>query len=186
MPTLLTHAAVPIALAIGLGARTVPPRLLATGVLACVLPDLDGLGLHFGIAYDAAWGHRGASHSLVFALLLAALAAAAAPALRSRRWPAAAFIFVSAASHGLLDMLTNGGRGVALWWPFSDERLFWPWRPIEASPMSLKRLATERGLDVLASELVWVWVAAAVVAAVLWGWRRAARRLTCPSCPSGR
>ncbi len=164
MPTILTHAAVPLALAAGLGRRAVPVPLLCAGVVASALPDIDVLAFRFGIAYGHEWGHRGASHSFMFALLLAAFAAWAAPLLRCGRRRAAWFVGACAASHGLLDMLTNGGRGVALWWPFSDARLFWPWRPIEASPLSLHRLLSGRGVEVIATELLWVWLAAGIVA----------------------
>jgi len=30
--------------------------------------------------------------------------------------------------HGLLDMITNGGKGVAFLWPFTSERFFFPAR----------------------------------------------------------
>lgn len=179
MPTILSHAAVPVAMALGLGRPTVSLRLLAAGVVASGLPDLDVVAFRFGIAYGDALGHRGASHSLVFALLLAALGAAVAPWLGSRRSVAAAFVGLSAASHGLLDMATNGGMGVALWWPFSGERLFWPWQPIEVSPLGLRRLLEGRGAVVLLDELTWVWLPAAVAAVAM----RIVRRVL-PSKPS--
>ncbi|MDO8366261.1 MAG: hypothetical protein Q7T20_05645 [Saprospiraceae bacterium] len=56
----------------------------------------------------------------------------------------------------LLDMLTNGGRGCALWWPFSLERIFFPWRPIQVSPMSVSDFISPWGLEVLASEVIWI------------------------------
>src|SRR5262245_30471971 len=43
MPTILSHPAVPLALALGLGRKTVPPRLAQIGVVASILPDLDVL-----------------------------------------------------------------------------------------------------------------------------------------------
>ena len=58
------------------------------------------------------------------------------------------------ASHPLLDMLTTGGHGVALWAPYDNARLFFPepWRVIQVSPMSL----TPRIQAALLSELYWV------------------------------
>src|SRR5262245_50593316 len=128
MPTIMSHAAVPLALGLGLGRQIVSPRLLLAGVAASILPDADVLGLRFGIAYSDALGHRGASHSLAVALLLGLVGAALSRRLRARAGTAFTFVAVCAASHGLLDMLTNGGYGVALWWPLSPERLFAPWR----------------------------------------------------------
>jgi inner membrane protein len=40
-------------------------------------------------------------------------------------------------SHPLLDTLTNGGLGIALFWPFDHTRYFAPWRPIPVSPIGL-------------------------------------------------
>jgi len=34
--------------------------------------------------------------------------------------------------------------------------MFFPWQVIEVSPLSLRRLAGEKGLAVLQSELLWV------------------------------
>ena len=42
-------------------------------------------------------------------------------------------LFVAMASHGVLDALTDGGRGVGFLIPFSSERFFFPWRPIPVS-----------------------------------------------------
>jgi inner membrane protein len=167
MPTILSHPAVPLALGIGLGARVVPPRLLVAGIVASVVPDLDVLAFRWGVPYDATWGHRGASHSIAFALLLGLGAVLLAPRLQAQRLTACSFVALAAASHGLLDMLTNGGRGVALLWPLSTERFFFPWRVIEVSPLSLRRLLDGRGLEVLQSELLWIWLPAGLACGLL-------------------
>jgi len=41
------------------------------GVACSVMPDLDVIGFRFGIRYGDFWGHRGFTHSLLFAALLA-------------------------------------------------------------------------------------------------------------------
>jgi inner membrane protein len=74
-------------------------------------------------------------------------------------------------SHPLLDALTNGGRGVALLAPFSNERYFFPWRPIEVSPIGM-RFFSERGLSVIASEAVWVWLPALLIYAAAKAYRK--------------
>lgn len=160
MPTILTHAAIPLAIGIGLGGKRTSRRLLLAGALAAMLPDLDVVAFRLGIPYADAFGHRGASHSLVAALAVGLLAALAAPTLRTTRLRAFLFIAASMFSHGLLDALTNGGHGVALWWPFSLERIFLPWRVIEVSPLTVGRFLGERGLTVLRSELIRVWLPA--------------------------
>ncbi|WP_341675610.1 metal-dependent hydrolase [Niveibacterium sp. SC-1] len=167
MPTILTHAAVPLALGLGLGSSRVPRRLLGAGVLAAIAPDFDGLAFKLGIAYADAFGHRGATHSLVFALLLGLVAAAGAQHLQTSRRVAFLFVAACCLSHPLLDMFTNGGLGVAFWWPFSEARYFSPWQVIEVSPIALRRVFSERGLAVLASELRWVWLPALLLGLTL-------------------
>lgn len=176
MPTLLTHPVVPVALGLALSQRWVSTRLLAAGAVAALLPDADVLAFKFGIAYASAFGHRGATHSVVFAVLLAGLAAALWRPLQARSAVVAAmFIFAAALSHPLLDMLTTGGEGVALWWPLSTERHFADWRPIAVSPFKVQQLWGERGWRVLRSEVLWVWAPSLglmVCAGAFRGWRR--------------
>jgi inner membrane protein len=180
MPTIFTHTAVPLAIGLGLGARTVPPRLLAVGMLASIAPDLDVLGFRFGVAYADIDGHRGLMHSFAFALLLALAATAAAGALRASRRCTFLFVLASAASHGLLDMMTTGGLGVACFWPWSDTRHFLPWRLIKVSPLSLQRLLSPAGRAVMDSELRVVWLPALGLCLASW----AARRIR--HAPAGR
>jgi inner membrane protein len=172
MPTILTHAAVPLALGIGLGSRAISHRLLATGVVASMLPDLDVLAFRFNISYANALGHRGASHSLMFAILVALVACIFARSLNASRRNTFLFVGISIASHGILDMFTNGGKGVALWWPFSAERVFAPWQVIEVSPLNLHRVLSERGMVVFQSEFLCVWLPAIVICSVLMFVRR--------------
>jgi inner membrane protein len=171
MPTILTHAAVPLALGLGLGVRIIPKPLLLAGVVACILPDLDVLAFQLHIPYADDFGHRGVTHSIAFALVLALLAMAYAQRLRCSRAGAFSFIALSTVSHALLDMITNGGLGVALWWPWSRERLFAAWQVIEVSPLSLRHILSARGWAVLQSELLWVWLPAMLVAAALLAFR---------------
>lgn len=57
-------------------------------------------------------------------------------------------------SHGLLDALTDGGLGAALLWPFSNERMFAPVRPLPVAPIGARMLSS-RGLYVATVELLW-------------------------------
>jgi inner membrane protein len=165
MPTIFTHPAVPLAIGVALGQRIVPKRLLIAGAIASIAPDFDGIGFKLGVHYASDLGHRGFTHSIAFALVLATLAAIAFRKLHARnRWIAFAFVFVATLSHPLLDMFTNGGLGVALYWPFSSERVFFDTRFIEVSPISVSRFLSERGLAVLRSEFVGVWLPLAIIA----------------------
>ena len=165
MPTIVSHAAVPLALAVGLGTKRIPKLLLLTGIAASMLPDVDVILFRFGATYDQVWSHRGFTHSIVFAL---AVALAAALVLRRVAPPVVvfAFMFVAAASHGLLDMLTNGGHGVALLWPLTDQRFFFDWRPIRVAPLALSRFPP-RAAAIVATEALWIWVPAILVASIL-------------------
>ncbi|GAB3260611.1 metal-dependent hydrolase [Chitinimonas naiadis] len=172
MPTIMTHAAVPLALGIGLGSKVIPPRLLVLGMILAMLPDLDVLDFKLGIPYGANLGHRGFSHALLTAALLA-LGLSGFHRWLGTGWRIACwFLFGSMASHGLLDTLTNGGHGVALFWPWSDVRWFAPWQPIEVSPIGLSRFLTARGVAVLWSECCYVWLPASVLALLLFCWRK--------------
>ncbi|PKO67975.1 MAG: hypothetical protein CVU23_07010, partial [Betaproteobacteria bacterium HGW-Betaproteobacteria-17] len=111
MATPLSHLAVPLALAVALGPDTVPPALLALSMLCAVLPDVDALGLWLGIPYAHPFGHRGFTHSLPFATALAGAGAWLAPALGADPLTAFGVLLASAASHGLIDAMTNGGLG---------------------------------------------------------------------------
>ena len=88
MPSIITHAAVPLALWCAADRGRIPPRLLVAGVIAAMLPDADVLAFALHIPYADAFGHRGASHSLLFAGVLAALAAAFAVFGSGRPWSA--------------------------------------------------------------------------------------------------
>ena len=167
MPTILSHPAVPLALGLGLPRAAVPGRLIAAGAVLSVVPDLDVIFLRFGVPYGSPFGHRGATHSLAFAALLALACALGHRALRARRRTAFLYLFAAAASHGVLDAFTDGGRGVALLWPLTAERYFAPFRPIAVAPLSAARLLSRHGATVLLSELLFVWLPCALLALAL-------------------
>ena len=74
MASVFSHAVA----ALGIGAcfytPSIPKRVWAIGALCSVVPDLDIIGFHYGIHYGDFWGHRGFTHSLIFAALVAAVA----------------------------------------------------------------------------------------------------------------
>lgn len=159
--------------ALGIGAcfykPEVPKSVWVIGAACSVIPDLDVIGFRFGIHYGDFWGHRGFTHSLFFAALLAV----AIVALGFRRGatgmhvlPIWLYFFLSTASHGLLDALTDGGLGVAFFSPFDNHRYFLPWTPIRVSPIGVGRFFGARGLAVLQSEFLWIWVPAIALAII--------------------
>ena len=134
MPSAFSHAFVSLAIGLGLGREMVSRRLLVVGMVCAALPDVDVLAFRFGVPYESQWGHRGFTHSLVFSFLVGLACAGASHWWKSGWAVTLAFVTFATLSHALLDAATNGGLGVALWWPFSAERGFWPYTPIEARP----------------------------------------------------
>jgi inner membrane protein len=181
MPSAFAHAAAGLAIGAALRPSSgVDARWWIAGAVCAALPDLDVLAFGFGIPYGAMLGHRGLSHSLAFAAVLAA--AVTWLAFRGERWTGQrgrvfAYLFLATASHGLLDAMTDGGLGVAVLAPFSGTRYFFAFRPIRVSPIGLGRFFTEKGLAVIRSELVWVFVPSLALAATA----EAIRRLATPS-----
>jgi inner membrane protein len=159
----------------------VPRRVWASAAVCAVLPDIDVVGSAFGIAYGDLLGHRGLTHSLPFAAVLATGVvrlgfAGGVPGLSARAlW---LFLFIATASHGLLDALTDGGLGVGFLAPFTGTRYFFPLRPIRVASVGVRDFLARNPLEVLGSEVVWVWAPTAVVAALGLAWRRASTRDT--------
>jgi inner membrane protein len=163
MASVFSHAVA----ALGIGAcfyrPGTPKRVWVAGALCSIIPDLDVLGFRYGIPYGDFWGHRGFTHSLLFAALLASFVVLiafrqTAPGLsRFALW---SYFFLATASHGLLDAMTDGGLGVAFFSPFNNARYFLPWTPIRVSPIGISRFFSHRGLDVMQSELLWIWLPA--------------------------
>ena len=163
MPTVLTHAALGagIYLAAGHGRPGARAGAFAAAAIATI-PDIDSLFMRW-IPYEAAFGHRGMTHSLAFA---AALGLAAALVLKRRvaipgGFPAlAALLAAAAATHGPLDALTDGGLGVAFFAPFSPARIAFAWRPIPVAPLGYHPYV----FTVIAMEAVMLWPAAIALA----------------------
>ena len=172
MASLFSHPAIPLAIGLGLGTRIVSPRLLIAGVVCCLLPDLDVIAFRLRVPYESAFAHRGFTHSIFFALVCGALTAAFARTLQTSRWITFAFVSIATASHGLLDAFTNGGSGIAFFWPFGDERYFMPLQIILVSPIGMGFFSA-RGAQVLLSELKWVWLPCLVLATAIYWIRRA-------------
>ncbi|MBJ6109821.1 metal-dependent hydrolase [Hymenobacter sp. BT523] len=153
-----------VALGATLGKLLLPHRrhwpYWVAAALCAALPDVDSVGYRLGVPYDSLWGHRGLTHSLLAAAVVAAVGTLLGQLARPGRRPApgrlALLLFLATASHGLLDALTTGGLGVAFFSPWHPERHFFPFRPIRVSPISIRAFLGLKGLRVLASEARWV------------------------------
>ncbi|WP_299253489.1 metal-dependent hydrolase [uncultured Lacinutrix sp.] len=127
--------------------------LLFLAIVSAILPDLDVVT--FGkIPYTHPFGHRGFTHSIVFALIWAVILAFIFT--KAKRILFFVVIFLSTISHGVLDALTTGGKGVGFFIPFNNARFFFPWQVIKVSPIGISKFFTNRGVQVILSELKYI------------------------------
>jgi inner membrane protein len=177
MPTVFSHAVLGLAIAAAAPPLAPRTRLALAAAVCAVIPDLDVVTIWMGVRWGHVLGHRGLSHSLLFAAVLAALVVALAFRGRARGrgylrlW---LVIFVATASHGVLDAMTDGGPGVAFLAPWDRTRYFLPWRPLPVSPIGIARFFSTRGLDIMRAEVVLIWIptAAVLLAVLAVRWRR--------------
>lgn len=136
-------------------------KLLLLAIVSSFLPDIDVLAFNFGIPYAHPLGHRGFTHSIIFAILWAVLLTSIFRKGSALKW--FLVIFLSTISHGLLDAMTSGGRGVGFFIPFNNERIFFPFREIVVSPLGMDRFFSKWGLQVILSELKYIVVPCTIV-----------------------
>jgi inner membrane protein len=172
MASLFTHALVGTALGqTGTSDWRKDWRFWCLLIVCSILPDIDSVGFALGIPYSSFWGHRGITHSLTFAAILAVCVTAGFSRTFPRPWMLAVLLFVVTATHGFLDAMTDGGLGIAFFSPFHLQRYFLPWRPIHVSPIGVGRFFSARGLRILWSEILWVWLPVLAV----WAWAKVAQ-----------
>jgi inner membrane protein len=189
--TAITHAFVAVAAGKASFARPMSARFWLLAIACSAGPDLDAGLMSYGVPYGHWAGHRGLLHSLLFALVLSVIVVSwafrrEAPWLSRRWWRLLSFFFLLTASHGFLDAFTNGGLGIAFFAPFSNERYFMPWTPIEVSAIGLVGFLKYGGLRTLLSEALWVWLpVTAIGAPIALLRRRASTSLPPLPCSSG-
>lgn len=182
MASVFSHAVAALSIGACFYRPCIPKRLWVIGAVCSAIPDLDVIGFDFGIHYGNFWGHRGFTHSLLFAALLATAAMVAMSLTRPVTNSSASFswmwtyLFLATASHGVLDAMTDGGLGVAFFSPFNNQRYFLPWRPILVSPIGVDAFFSSYGLAVLQNEFVWIWLPALSIAGAAWIIHRSRRR----------
>jgi inner membrane protein len=164
MPSAFSHAIVATAIGKVIQPKQVPWWYWALGAALSAAPDLDVIGFHFGVRYGDLMGHRGFTHSLFFAALLAGLVTIAFVGQKEIScWRLFFYLFLATASHGILDAMTNGGLGVAFFSPFTNARFFFPFHPINVSPIGVGRFFSAKGLAVIRSEAMWLWLPSVVI-----------------------
>lgn len=157
MASFFSHPAFPVGLVL---TKIIAPsrRLFWLSVILTLLPDADVIAFKFGVPYESQWGHRGFTHSIVFSLVLALAFSFLARVLQSSKKAVFVWSFTSLLSHTVMDALTNGGLGVAVFWPFDHGRYFFPWTPVEVSPIGVSRFLSMRGVEVVINEILWLWL----------------------------
>lgn len=159
MASAFGHAFTAIAIRSGYSKTINDWTFLLLGIICSILPDADVLSFKFGIAYEAFWGHRGFTHSIVFAFLLGFFVTVVfySKLISSKKGLYYILFFsLCTLSHGMLDAMTSGGLGVAFFSPFNSTRYFFPWRPIKVSPIGASHFFSEWGIKVLKSEAIWI------------------------------
>ncbi len=109
MPTIITHALTGYLATYIFRSKRLKQNLIIWSLLCPVIPDLDVITFAFEISYGDFWGHRGFSHSLVFALVLSVIIVVLVFRSFALRGKPKIFLilyfFVLTASHGILDAL---------------------------------------------------------------------------------
>ena len=142
MPMTTTHLLVPLAATVAFAKRPIPWKLVIVAAIAAAAPDVDGLFKHFlHVPEGSNYSHRGALHSLFVAVAAGFIAALFHRRLRVGPLTAGVIVAAAMASHGILDMMTDAGQGVAYLWPLSSVRLFADWRPIHSGPVHMPHAA---------------------------------------------
>jgi inner membrane protein len=134
--------------------------LLFLAIGSALLPDLDVIT--FGkIPYTHPFGHRGFTHSIVFAVVWATVLAFIFTKTKRKRF--FLVLFIATLSHGILDAFTTGGKGVGFLIPFNNERFFFPWKVIQVSPIGISEFFSSWGIKVLLSELKYLGIPCLIV-----------------------
>ena len=171
MPTIFTHALSGWILSKGL-LKDKPKRFWLLSILLPLLPEADVIAFRFGIPYEHVLGHRGITHSIFFAICVGI--AVSFLAFRNSGFSMgklcllALWFSLITASHGILDAMTSGGKGVALLAPFDNSRYFFDFRPIRVSPIRIEVFLGKRGLLTLWSELRWVILPLSIFSGVMY------------------
>ena len=160
MASVITHGLAAIAIGKAFSREQHGPAFWCALVACSLLPDIDVVGFAFDVAYGDFWGHRGFTHSLLFALLTGLVIGA----LFHRRnrpsatpiWRYVALFSSVTASHGIFDGMTNGGLGIAFFAPFDNGRYFLPWTPVQVTRVGFYDFFSYRGFRILLSESVFI------------------------------
>lgn len=161
MASVVAHAAAALSLGALFRSTALPTRFWVVAGIAVALPDLDAVLRPLGDleAEQVVGGHRGLTHSIPFAMALAALIVRSrvmGPGWIGSKVSLWIWLSLAMAAHGILDTLTQYGEGVALLAPFSWHHFKSPWTPLATGGACRGIVACAvRGLS---NELLWIGV----------------------------
>ncbi len=160
MPSIIGHIAIGTSLGYTLYPDEKKFKFYIFAILISIIPDFDVIMFRIGIPYAHPMGHRGFFHSFLFAAIIGGLLAYiffSRHEASAKKYTKLSLVFILIGiMHCLLDAMTNGGLGIGLFIPFSYERYFLPWKPIEVSPISISGFFSNWGLKVLKNELIFL------------------------------
>jgi len=154
VPTPLSHAAVGYAIG-AWSPPDVPPstqRVCLAAAACAALPDIDVIGFT---------AHRGITHSLTFALVVAMLATFLLfPQAQTRRTRVqiALTLLVALLSHSCLDALSQYSWGIEFFAPFSQQRFRFVWTPLGRPNGELASQLVQEALVVFLPAVVLAWL----------------------------
>ena len=174
MPSVFTHSLLGVAAGKIFGPEKFKKTKIRFWILSFIcpsLPDLDVIGFYLGIPYEHVMGHRGITHSLFFALIMAILITLiffrSEKISNKNNLLLVTYFPLIIASHGILDGFTNGGHGIAYFAPFINDRYFFSFNPLQVSTLSPKVFFTEQGFDVMKNEFIWLWLPTIIILIVI-------------------
>jgi inner membrane protein len=123
-------------------------KFIVLSALCQWLPDIDVVSYLFAINEQHALGHRGLTHSLVFAGLVAlGILWYGYRDLRIASpgwWTMYTWFFVMTALHSVFDAMVASSLGVAFFWPLDTTRYQLPWQPFVDVPVEAAYLWSGR------------------------------------------
>jgi inner membrane protein len=178
VPTPITHMVAGIAVATTVRPHPTPRRFWLLAAFCAAIPDIDIIWSPYGISTDDMWGHRGITHSIPVAIVIAGLAARVGFAgtqwrgFRLRFWLAFALAGVS---HGLLDSLTQFAGWVALFAPFTAQRFYIPFQVVSWYGPPFRTDSVGALVRMMGAEVVDIWLPSLVIFATALAWQRRSR-----------
>lgn len=156
MPSFFGHAAAGIALGAAFADERTLPRTWILGTVCALAPDLDWFTAFLRLHPGNFLAHRGITHSLLGAVLIAATVFLLGFRGEMRRPRIGAYLLLASISHGLLDACTSGRIGVAFFYPFSTSRWGCYWQPFQDAPLPFWAGLRLPFLGALLGEALWI------------------------------